>query len=332
MKWGALVKCFPFILIHLPLQKNLNPFNSWFPYLKDCQMNKTTLKISTIVLLLLFIVSCNKSELTLESVPSTYISVDDLKIHFKEYGQGEKTLIFVHGWGCDLNTWKYQFDYFKDKYHLVFIDLPGYGQSDKADIQYTIDLFAKSVLEIINDLDVKKPVLIAHSMGLPVSIEVIKHLKTENAILCNIDGVYFDFPKDSIENKQYTDGLNEFANMFKGEKHKENVDQFCKGFITERTPQDVSDYILSTMTKTSEKIGFQSIKSLIDEKYWDKKIINNQSIAIYAKTADLPPNNENVLRTKFTKLKYIEMDSVNHFLMMEKPQEVNKILEEFIEK
>jgi pimeloyl-ACP methyl ester carboxylesterase len=74
------------------------------------------------------------------------------------------------------------------------------------------------------------------------------------------------------------------------------------------------------------------MKSLIDEKYWDKKIINNQSIAIYAKTADLPPTNENVLRTKFTKLKYIEMDSVNHFLMMEKPQEVNKILEEFIEK
>ena len=295
-------------------------------------MNKTTLKISTIVLLLFFIVSCYKSELTLESVPSTYISVDDLEIHFKEYGQGEKTLIFVHGWGCDLNTWKYQFDYFKDKHHLVFIDLPGYGQSDKADIQYTIDLFAQSVLEIINDLDVKNPVLIAHSMGLPVSIEVIKHLKTENAILCNIDGVYFDFPKDSVENQQYKDGLNEFANMFKGEKYKDNVEQFCKGFITERTPPDVSDYILSTMTKTSEKIGFQSMKSLIDEKYWDKKIINNQSIAIYARIADLPPDNENVLRTKFTNLKYIEMDSVNHFLMMEKPQEVNKILEEFIEK
>lgn len=294
-------------------------------------MYKTTLKISTIVLLLFFIVSCNKSELTLESVPSTYISVDNLKIHFKEYGQGEKTLIFVHGWGCDLNTWKYQFDYFKDKHHLVFIDLPGYGQSDKADIQYTIDLFAQSVLEIINDLDIKKPVLIAHSMGLPVAIEVIKHLKNENAILCNIDGVYFDFPKDSVENQKYKDGLNEFASMFKGEKYKENVEQFCKGFITERTPPDVSVYILSTMTKTSEKIGFQSMKSLIDEKYWDKKIINNKSIAIYAKTADLPPDNENVLRTKFTNLKYIEIDSVNHFLMMEKHQEVNKILEEFLE-
>ncbi len=84
-------------------------------------MNKTIFKISTIVLLIFFIVSCDKSERILDAVPSKYISVDDLtrKIHFKEYGQGDKTLIFVHGWGCDLNTWKYQFNYFKDKHHLI---------------------------------------------------------------------------------------------------------------------------------------------------------------------------------------------------------------------
>ncbi len=295
-------------------------------------MNKTTLKISTILFLLFFIVSCDKGERTLEAVPSSYISVDDSKIHFKEYGQGNKTLIFVHGWGCDLNVWKYQFDYFKDKYHLVLIDLPGYGQSDKTERKYTIDLFTQSVLEIINDLDVKKPVLIAHSMGLPVAIEVIKQLKNENALLCNIDGVYFDFPTDSIEYLQYKEGLNEFSNMFKGEKYKENVEQFCKGFIIEKTPPDVSDYILSTMTKTPEKIGYQTMKSLIDEKNWDKKIIKNHSIAIYAKIAELSPDNENILRTQFPNLTYIEMDGVNHFLMMEKPKEVNEILEEFIEK
>ncbi len=73
------------------------------------------------------------------------------------------------------------------------------------------------------------------------------------------------------------------------------------------------------------------MKSLIDEKYWDKEQINNQTIAIYAKIVDLPPDNEDVLRKQFTNLKYIEMNGVNHFLMMEKPKKVNVILEEFIE-
>lgn len=295
-------------------------------------MNKTIFKISTVFLLILFIISCDKSERTLDSVPSKYISVDDFKIHYKEYGQGNKTLIFVHGWGCDLNTWEHQYDHFKDQYRLVLIDLPGYGKSDKAEKEHTIDFFAQSVLGIINDLEIGKPVLIAHSMGLPVAIEVLKQLNNDSALLCNIDGVYFDFPPDSIENLQYKEGLDGFVNMFKGENYKQNVEQFCQGFITETTPENVRDYILSTMTETSEKIGFQTMKSLINQKYWDKKTINNQTVAIYAKIADLPADNENVLRTKFSNLKYIEMDSVNHFLMMEKPQEVNKILEEFIEK
>lgn len=279
-------------------------------------MKNEIFKISTIVLFL-FITSCNLSEQTLDSVSSSYITLNDSKVHYKEYGQGEKSLIFIHGWGCDLNTWKYQFDYFKDKYHLVLIDLPGYGQSDKVEKDYTIDLFAQSVSEVIRNLEIKNPVLVAHSMGLPVAIEVLKQLDTENAILCNIDGVYFDFPTESIENIQYKQGLTEFTNMFNGKNYKQNVEQFCNGFITESTPVDVRSYILLTMTETPQTVGYQSMKSLIDQKYWDKKTLKNQTISIYAKTDELAPDHENLLRNQFPNLTYIEMDSVNHFLMME---------------
>jgi pimeloyl-ACP methyl ester carboxylesterase len=288
-------------------------------------------KISTIILFL-FTTSCDLSDKTLDSVSSSYVTLNDSKVHYKEYGQGEKSLIFIHGWGCDLNTWKYQFDYFKDNYHLVLIDLPGYGQSDKVEQDYTIDLFAQSVSAVIRDIEIKNPVLVAHSMGLPIAIEVLKQLNTENAILVNIDGVYFDFPTDSIENNQYKEGLTEFANMFNVEDYKQNVEQFCKGFITESTPEDVRSYIISTMTQTPQTVGYQSMKSLIDQKYWDKKTLKNQTISIYAKTNELAPDNENLLRKQFPNLTYIEMDSVNHFLMMEKPKKVNEILKGFIEK
>ena len=276
--------------------------------------------------------SCDKGERKLESVPSKYVSYTDFKIHYKEYGKGEKTLIFIHGWGCDLNTWKYQFEYFKDNYHLVFIDLPGFGQSDKVAKDYTIDLFAQSVLKVISNLEIKNPVLVAHSMGLAVAMEALKQLNDQNAMLCNIDGVYFDFPTDSIANIQYNEGLVEFANMFNGDNYKQNVEQFCNGFITETSPEDVRTYILSTMTETPQKIGYQSMKSLINQKYWEKEIRNNQTIAVYAKTADLAPDNEDVLREQFPNLTYVEMDSVNHFLMMEKPKKVNDLLKGFIEK
>ena len=88
-------------------------------------MNGTMRYLSNISILLAFtlMMSCQDMS-TLESIPSGYASMDNLKIHFKEYGKGKESLAFVHGWGCDIYAWKYQFDHFKDDYHLVFIDLP----------------------------------------------------------------------------------------------------------------------------------------------------------------------------------------------------------------
>jgi len=253
-----------------------------------------------------------------------------MKIHFKEYGQGDKTFIFVHGWGCDLNVWQYQFTHFKNKFPMVFIDLPGYGKSDKPEREYTIDLFAKAVLAVIDYLNIRKPVLIGHSMGLPVCIQVIKMLDTDEAKLCNIDGVYFSFPEDSIDYINYKKFLNDFADMFKGEDYKQNVEQFVNNFITDNTPPAVKDYIYSTMPYTEKFVGYSSMQSLIDERFWDNEKLTNQTLAVYAKTAELPPDNKEILMKQFPNLLYIEMEGVNHFLMMEKPSELNQILEDFI--
>jgi len=55
-------------------------------------------KISAIILFL-FIASCDLNEKTLDNVSSSYITLNNSKVHYKEYGQGEKTLILIHGWG-----------------------------------------------------------------------------------------------------------------------------------------------------------------------------------------------------------------------------------------
>jgi pimeloyl-ACP methyl ester carboxylesterase len=68
-------------------------------------------------------------------------------------GQADaKTICFVHGFGCDMNTWEKQFEAFSDEkdLQLVFIDLPGYGQSDKPHVEYTLDFFAHAIDEVLN--------------------------------------------------------------------------------------------------------------------------------------------------------------------------------------
>lgn len=313
---------------------SVEPFSiakPWASYRSVNEVMYTVFKISTIILFLC-ITSCDLGEKTLDSTSSSYLLVNDSHVHYKECGQGEKSLVFIHGWGCDLNTWEYQFDYFKDEYHVVLIDLPGHGQSDQVDQDYTIELFAQSVSEVISHLEIVDPVLLAHSMGLPVAMKVLKQLNAENAILCNLDGVVFDFPTDSIELARYKEGLTEFAQMFEGENYNQNVEQFCRGFITGTTPEKVKDYILSTMTETPQQVGYQSMLSLVDEKNWDKNTLQNRTIAIYARTEELAHDNEQVLRKQFPNLTYVEMEGVHHFLMMENHEEVNELLKGFIER
>jgi pimeloyl-ACP methyl ester carboxylesterase len=78
-----------------------------------------------------------------------------------------KTVIFVHGLGSYLKFWRAQLDVFHQQgYHVVAVDLPGYGKSDKpASFPYTMEAMADVVLEVADALRVEKPILVGHSMG-----------------------------------------------------------------------------------------------------------------------------------------------------------------------
>ena len=88
------------------------------------------------LLLALLLVNCSNQPQTLSELKSEYVTIDDsIRVHYKLWdesaGADAKTICFVHGFGCDMNTWEKQFDAFRNEndMRLVFIDLPGYGQS-----------------------------------------------------------------------------------------------------------------------------------------------------------------------------------------------------------
>lgn len=90
------------------------------------------------LLFALLLVNCGQQPQTLSELKSEYVTIDDsIRIHYKIWSESAlpkvKTICFVHGFGCDMNTWEKQFEAFRDEkdLRLVFIDLPGYGKSDK---------------------------------------------------------------------------------------------------------------------------------------------------------------------------------------------------------
>src|SRR5438876_542984 len=90
---------------------------------------------------------------------------DRARVHYKSYGKGREALVLIHGWTCNLNYWREQIPDFAKRNRVIAIDLPGHGLSDKPQVAYSMDLFARAVEAVMRDAKVDWAVLVGHSMG-----------------------------------------------------------------------------------------------------------------------------------------------------------------------
>ena len=111
-------------------------------------------------------------------------SASGVRLHYVEDGAGDPPLVFVHGWCCDHSYFAPQFDYFKVAHRAVSLDLRGCGESDKPGSGYDIPTLADDVAALCRELDLKKPVVIGHSLGGMIGIELAgRHPSVAGAVV-----------------------------------------------------------------------------------------------------------------------------------------------------
>lgn len=80
-----------------------------------------------------------------------------------------KPIVFVHGYGCDQNVWRFLTPYFSARNHLVLYDQMGAGQSDISHYQpskyATLDGYAQDLVEICQAVTKEPVTVVAHSVG-----------------------------------------------------------------------------------------------------------------------------------------------------------------------
>lgn len=95
-----------------------------------------------------------------------------VRLHYLEDGAGDPPFLFVHGWCCDHTYFQPQFDYFKLSHRVVTFDLRGCGESDKPASGYDITTLADDVAGLCRELHLKRPVVVGHSLGGMIGIEL----------------------------------------------------------------------------------------------------------------------------------------------------------------
>lgn len=95
--------------------------------------------------------------------------INDIKINYQQFGTGED-LVFLHGWGQNIEMMLPLANRFKEKYRITILDLPGFGNSEEPSKAYTIYDYSELLKDLLTSLNVKNPTLIAHSFGGRVAI------------------------------------------------------------------------------------------------------------------------------------------------------------------
>jgi pimeloyl-ACP methyl ester carboxylesterase len=94
-----------------------------------------------------------------------------VRLHYQLAGRG-RALVCIHGNSCDLGFFAPQAAYFATAHAVLSVDLRGHGQSDKPVWDYTVHGLAEDVAWLCGELGIDRAVLIGHSLGGAVAVQV----------------------------------------------------------------------------------------------------------------------------------------------------------------
>ncbi|MCK4442732.1 MAG: alpha/beta hydrolase, partial [Sulfurovaceae bacterium] len=114
----------------------------------------------------LFISCANKKPITWNR-RVIHSDIKPLRLAYDEYGKNHKTtLLFLHGFGESKYTWHFLIKPLSKYYHLITLDLKGFGDSPKTeDDDYSVYDQAKIVQEFIEDKKLKNLTVVGRSFG-----------------------------------------------------------------------------------------------------------------------------------------------------------------------
>lgn len=118
------------------------------------------------------------------------ISYRQTKVYFEVYGEGEKNILFLHGWGCDGRIWESIYQKIKMYARCITIDFPPFGKSSEPTQIWTIQDYANITLCVLKKLKIHHCFVVAHSFGGRVSILLSSQTKiVQKMVLTGCAGI-----------------------------------------------------------------------------------------------------------------------------------------------
>lgn len=249
-------------------------------------------------------------------------SVDGQRIAYEKRGSGDLAIVLVHGWSCDRSYFRHQLESLSDRYTVVSLDLAGHGESTLGRQNSTIALFGEDVAAVVRKLDMKRVVLVGHSMGGDVVVAAARLLKDRVVGLIWVDDYKeLGSPSSDVE-------IEAFAAQFRAD-FPGMANKLVRSLFRADADPALVDRIAKDMASAPPQVGVTSIESSFKYAKEIPGALAELKLPVIAINADNGPTN--VASLAKHGVKTVVMPGVGHFLMLEDPERFDLLLSSAIE-
>jgi pimeloyl-ACP methyl ester carboxylesterase len=121
-----------------------------------------------------------------------YFEWNGSRTYYIDRGQSNReTIVFIHGFGSSTYSWRYLIEPLAARYRVIAVDLPGFGFSDKPDIQYDMRLFSRYVTGLMDELGISSAIFAGNSMGGKITLYTAVHAPERVSRMILIDAAAY---------------------------------------------------------------------------------------------------------------------------------------------
>jgi len=252
------------------------------------------------------------------------------QITYSDQGRG-RAVVLLHGFLGSHEIWKPITDNLSKSYRIIAIDLPGHGGTPCFGYAHSMDLMAKCVNAVLNQLRLKKYVIIGHSMGGYAALAFADLFPDNLKGLCLFHSTAYP---DTEEKK--IDRLRAI-NLVKAHKNIYTKNTITNLFATKNLKylkQEIS-FALSIARKTSRQGIIAALYGMRDRPSREiiLSIVQYPIMMVIGECDNVLPAEDLLEQSKSIKNKtelYLEHDG--HFGFLESPKMSNKELRKFLRK
>lgn len=253
-------------------------------------------------------------------------------------GTGAPAILFIHGYSCTANDWRLQIEGLSPSQKCIGVDLRGHGQSGPAHGENTMAAFAADMIAVLDGLHIERAVLVGHSMGTRIALEVALQSPGRVSGLVLVDGSKVEADPRAVR-QAISAEIEQFG--FAGWSERNMGEMFLDGLA-----QSDRETILQRAIALGPGLGVELYENMTA---WDQNRLSTAikeveaPVTVVQSTSILPGESRRRCYVDEApeapwlegwrsagRANIVTLAKTGHFAMLERPEEVNDIIRDVI--